>query len=95
MSPRGIPVSEVGVSVGVIADLVTFGVGLGATVMTKFSAATPPPADDDGSNRAAFNWLRRDGRGLLLLLVAMACINFVIAFFNLAFLRQHSFHFRS
>jgi DHA3 family macrolide efflux protein-like MFS transporter len=74
-----------GITALLVADLVTFGVGLGATVMTKFSAATPPPADDDGSNRAAFNWLRRDGRGLLLLLVAMACINFVMAFFNLAF----------
>jgi DHA3 family macrolide efflux protein-like MFS transporter len=74
-----------GITALLIADLATFGVGLGATVMTKFSAATPPPADDDGSNRAAFNWLRHDGRSLLVLLAVMACINFVMAFFNLAF----------
>lgn len=74
-----------GITALLIADLATFGVGLVATLMTKFSAATPPTADDDGSNRAAFNWLRRDGRGLLVLLAALACINFVMAFFNLAF----------
>lgn len=74
-----------GITALLIADLATFGVGLGATVMTKFSATTPPPADDDGSNRAAFNWLRRDGRALLLLLGAMAGVNFVLAFFNLGF----------
>ncbi len=74
-----------GITALLIADLATFGVGLGATVMTKFSATAPPPADDDGSNRAAFNWLRRDGRALLVLLGAMACVNFVLAFFNIGF----------
>jgi DHA3 family macrolide efflux protein-like MFS transporter len=74
-----------GITALLIADLATFGIGLLATVMTKFSAATPPTADDDGSSRAAFNWLRRDGRSLLVLLAVMACINFVMAFFNLAF----------
>lgn len=74
-----------GITALLIADLVTFGVGVGATLMTKFDATTPRPAGDDGSNRAAVNWLRRDGRKLLVLLVAMACINFVMAFFSLAF----------
>lgn len=78
-------IAKWGITALLIADLATFGVGLVTTLMTKFSAAAPPTADDDGSNRAAFNWLRRDGRGLLALVSAMACINFVMAFFNLAF----------
>jgi DHA3 family macrolide efflux protein-like MFS transporter len=74
-----------GIEAILIADLVSFMIGAGATVLTPFSAVVEPSDDDDGSNRAAFAWLRGPGRPLLTLLAAIAAINLVMAFFNLAF----------
>lgn len=74
-----------GIEAILIVDLVSFAVGAGATVSTRFSAIAESTADDDGSNRAAFAWLRGPGRPLLTLLAVMAGINLVLAFFNLAF----------
>ena len=74
-----------GITALLLADLATFAVGIGTTALTQFTAVAPVGTDDDGSSRAALNWLRTDGRGLLVLLATMACINFVMAFFNVAF----------
>ena len=74
-----------GITAILILDLVSFVIGAGATALAKFSAVGVGAEDDDGSNRAAFTWLRGQGRALLVLLCVMACINLVMAFFNLAF----------
>ncbi len=74
-----------GIEAILIVDLVSFMIGAGATVLTTFSAVAEPSDDDDGSNRATFAWLRGPGRALLTLLAAIAAINLVMAFFNLAF----------
>lgn len=74
-----------GIEAILIVDLVSFAIGAGATVLTGFSAVAESAADDDGSNRAAFAWLRGPGRPLLTLLAVIAGINLVMAFFNLAF----------
>ncbi len=74
-----------GITAILIVDLLSFAIGAGATALTKFSAMGTSSDDDDGSNRAAFAWLRGHGRALLALLCVMACINLVMAFFNLAF----------
>lgn len=76
-----------GIKAILIADLLSFTVGAGATALTRFTAVSPPTdlAVDDGSNRAALAWLRGPGRALLMLLGVMAFINLVMAFFNVAF----------
>jgi MFS family permease len=76
-----------GIKAILIADLVSFLIGAGATALTPFSAVSGPvdEAVDDGSNRAALDWLRGPGRALLVLLVVMAFINLVMAFFNVAY----------
>lgn len=74
-----------GITAILVVDLLSFAIGAGATAITKFSAMGTSSEDDDGSNRAAFAWLRGNGRALLVLLCVMACINLVLAFFNLAF----------
>jgi DHA3 family macrolide efflux protein-like MFS transporter len=73
-----------GIEAILVVDLSTFLIGAAVTGFTKFSAIGTQEAGDDGSNRAAFTWLKGPGRPLLVLLAVMACVNLVLAFFSLA-----------
>lgn len=74
-----------GIKAILVVDLLSFAAGAGSTVFTKFTAMSPRSDADDGSNRAAITWLRGPGRALLILLIVMAFINLVMAFFSIAF----------
>jgi len=75
-----------GIEAILIADLATFAAGAFLTVMTPFDEVQHVEVDDDGSWRAAWAWLRRTGRPLMVLIAAMSVINLTLSFFNIALL---------
>ncbi len=74
-----------GIGAVLAVDVASFAVGVGATVLTRFSA---PPAtvgpEGRGGWTAGIRWLRTDGRPLLALLGLIAVVNLVLAFFNVS-----------
>jgi hypothetical protein len=76
-----------GIEAVLLADLITFAIAVGSTLIVKFDDATDDSnVADDGSWRALWVWLRRDGRPLIVLLAVMAAVNFFLAFFNISLL---------
>lgn len=85
-----------GITAVLLVDVVTFLVAIACTILVPFGdeplrapaepAAGVPAVDvlDDGSWRTVLAWLRGDGRPLVVLLVAMAITNFLLAFFNVS-----------
>ena len=77
-----------GITAVLIVDVATFLVAIACTSAVRFGdgepAARPDTVDDDGSWRSVVAWLRVDGRPLVVLLVAMAITNFLLAFFNVS-----------
>jgi MFS family permease len=81
-----------GIEAVLIADLATFAIAVVATLAVRFGTASPLVDDgadasatpDDGTWRTTWAWLRRTGRPLVVLLAAMAVVNFCLAFFNIA-----------
>jgi MFS family permease len=74
-----------GIEAVLLVDIVTFFIAVGATAMVRFE--DPPrtsTVDDDGTWRALIEWLRGAGRPFVTLLAAMSCLNFLLAFFNVA-----------
>ena len=74
-----------GITAVLIVDVTTFVVAVITTICVPFDA--PPGrrgAADDGTWRAAWRWLRIDGRPLVVLLFSMSIANFCFAFFNIA-----------
>ena len=66
----------------VIIDLVTFVVAIATVLAVRFGDVRQDTADDDGSWAVALGWLRREGRALLGLLLAMAAVNLVLSSVN-------------
>jgi DHA3 family macrolide efflux protein-like MFS transporter len=78
-------VAWVGITAVLVVDLVTFLVAVVTTICVRFGdLAGERGESDDGSWRAAWGWLRADGRPLVVLLFAMSIANFCFAFFNIA-----------
>ena len=76
-----------GIEAVLLVDLVTFLVAVTATICVRFDdAPTDGVVPDDGTWRALLTWLRGDGRPFVTLLAAMAIVNFLLAFFNVAIL---------
>ena len=76
-----------GIEAVLLVDLITFAIAVGSTLIVKFDDATDDSnVADDGSWRALWAWLRRDGRPLIVLLAVMAAVNFFLAFFNISLL---------
>jgi DHA3 family macrolide efflux protein-like MFS transporter len=80
-----------GVEAVLVVDVITFVIAVAATAMTRFGAdavvrVAADGSGDDGSWRAAFGWLRSEGRPLLVLLVVMGFVNFALSFFNVSYL---------
>lgn len=79
-----------GVEAVLVVDVVTFVVAVAATLTTRFRSDVPlggqvGGSHDDGSWVAAFRWLRREGRALLVLLGVIGFVNFALSFFNVAY----------
>lgn len=76
-----------GIEAVLIVDVVTFAIAVAATLAVRFDDATDDSVVvDDGSWSALWNWLRTDGRPLMILLAVMAGVNFLLAFFNVSLL---------
>jgi hypothetical protein len=80
-----------GVEAVLVVDVITFVIAVAATAMTPFGGEAVERlaaggTRDDGSWRAAFGWLRSEGRPLLVLLVVMGFVNFALSFFNVSYL---------
>ncbi len=80
-------VTRWGIEAVLIVDVVTFFVAIVATLAVRFSDVTDDSdVADDGTWAATRAWLRDRGRPLVTLLIAMAVVNFALAFFNVAVL---------
>jgi DHA3 family macrolide efflux protein-like MFS transporter len=78
-------VAWVGITAVLVVDLATFVIAVVTTICIRFDDRSDErAAADDGSWRAAWAWLRTDGRPLMVLLFAMSVANFCFAFFNIA-----------
>lgn len=77
-----------GVGAVLIVDFATFLVAMCCTFSVRFDDAGDPDGsdhiDDDRTWRSAAAWLRGDGRPIAALLLVMATVNLVLAFFNVA-----------
>ena len=67
-------------------DLVSFGIGVAALLLSRFDDRLSANVDDDGSWRSAWTWLRRSDPALLALMLATAVVNLAFAVFNVALL---------
>jgi MFS family permease len=93
-------VSQWGVTAVLVVDAVTFAVAVAVTALTPFGHrpdrrtlehdADGADGDQPDSDAAAigwapvFDWMRRSGRGVAVLLVLMATVNLCLGFFNVA-----------
>lgn len=84
-----------GIEAVLIADVATFAIAVVTTLAVRFGLTPPLEHDaavdastvaDDGTWRTTWAWLRGAGRPLIVLLAAMAVVNFCLAFFNIALL---------
>lgn len=76
-----------GIEAVLIVDVATFLIAVTATLSVGFDDATDESAVvDDRSWAAARSWLSGPGRPLITVLAAMAVVNFLLAFFNVAVL---------
>jgi MFS family permease len=81
-------VANFGVRSVLLIDAATFLIAVATTALVAFDDPTDAggteAVEDDRSWAAGWAWLRRSGRPLLALMVAMAVVNFALAFFNVA-----------
>lgn len=74
-----------GIEAVLLVDIATFVIAVGATAMVRFEdLPRTSTVDDDGTWHALIEWLRSAGRPFVTLLAAMSCLNFLLAFFNVA-----------